>query len=344
MFQQRPSSGVKRAADGLAYTRLCALLSIASLVRPASADTLGSFASDRHFVIGGVPTEQNAYPWVVALTNDIDANLFQRQFCGGSVIADRWVLTAAHCLFDRSGKPIELSTFKVAVNASDLSNPDATEIVVTNMYIHPNYDPLRENPMFDIALLELANDSGVEPIRVSAKSSDKLVGLDAKVIGWGAVDNADPTSLKFPVELHEALVPIVAMDVCNAPESYQGTIYPNQLCAGYAEGGIDSCTGDSGGPLFVNIDGVVQQVGVVSYGYGCALPNYYGIYSDVPYYIGWINQYVQVAEPEFEPEPIDLKSVASIPVAAATPSDLASSSWMGVLVLLAGVMLRRRIG
>jgi len=133
------------------------------------------------------------------------------------------------------------------------------------------------------------------------------------------------------------------MDACNAPESYDDNIYPNQLCAGFIEGGRDSCVGDSGGPLVVTVDDVVQQVGVVSFGFGCALPNFYGIYTDIPYFIGWINQYVFVGEPEFEPELFEPKANAEIKTDTTTTVNTGSSSFFVILMLLAGIVIRRRL-
>jgi len=296
--------------------------------------------ADKHFIIGGQPIEKNEYPWTVALTYNIDADLFQRQFCGASVIADTWVMTAAHCLYDKRGELLMAADFKVAVNADRLSDPDVNELLVTNVFVHPEYDHTANNPHSDIALIELATASGITPVKLSTKPSDLLIGLQATVIGWGAVDNSDPANPSYPDWAHEVDVPVVSMDICNAPASYANAIFPNQLCAGFAEGGRDSCVGDSGGPLIVTYEGVVQQIGIVSFGYGCALPDFYGIYSDVPYFIGWINQYVNVGVPEFEPELIAPRT--SNAFTASTNDTAGASSLFGILMLGFCLLLRRR--
>lgn len=321
-----------------------ALLAVACMGSANAEQTSDEF-NDKHYIIGGQPVERNAYPWMVALTYNANAELVQRQFCGGTVIADQWVLTAAHCLYDRAGAVVELSAFKIAINATNLNDDDIVELDAANIYIHPHYEHSGLNPHSDIALIELANSSGVTPVTLSTKASDKLIGLQGTAIGWGAVDNTDPTEPRFPVWLNSVELPVVSMDVCNAPASYAGNIYPNQLCAGYAEGGRDSCVGDSGGPLIVTFEGVVQQVGVVSFGYGCALPNYYGIYTDVPYFIGWINQYIFIAEPEFSPELFEVRDTTTTAIRGnGTSSDTTgSTSLLGLVALLVGLMIRRRV-
>ncbi len=87
--------------------------------------------------------------------------------------------------------------------------------------------------------------------------------------------------MDYPERLQEVELPVVDREICNAPEAYDGSITENMLCAGYAQGGEDSCKGDSGGPLMVfseEQDGWVQT-GVVSWGEGCAEPNHYGVYT-----------------------------------------------------------------
>jgi len=342
----RSVSKVMAASIGLRAIRttgIMLLLIVFSTQAQASSvptDNADQFV-EKHFIIGGEPVERNTYPWMVALAYNVDADLVQRQFCGGSIIADQWVLTAAHCLYGRSGAPIRTDAFKVAINVTNLNDPNVPELDVANIYIHPAYDHNGRNPHSDIALLELAQPTGITPMTLSTKPTDKLIGLQSTAIGWGAVDNSNPAEPQFPVWLHTVDVPIVSMDECNAPESYAENIYPNQLCAGFKAGGKDSCVGDSGGPLIATIDGVVQQVGVVSFGFGCALPNYYGIYTDVPYFIGWINQYVFVGEREFEPELFEAKGTTVIKNSGTTVSSGATSFFV-IFTLLTGILIRRR--
>lgn len=319
----------------------CMLL-LSLLVAPQASAQDHAPGIDKHFIIGGQQVEQGGYPWLVALTYNFDQDLFQRQFCGASIIADTWVLTAAHCLFDSRGEVLTVNDFKVAINAANLEDPEASELPVTNFFIHPSYNHSANNPHSDIAVLELATSSGITPVKLSTKPSDVLTGLQATVIGWGATDISDEQNPLFPVWSHSVDVPIVSLDVCNAPQSYANSIYENQLCAGYIEGGRDSCIGDSGGPMVVTFEGEVQQAGVVSFGYGCAQPNFYGVYSDVPYFIGWINQYVFVGEPEFEPETIIPRNTNSGFSGASSNDAAGGTSLFGLVLLGIGALYRRR--
>lgn len=322
---------------------LCLFMLCLVSVSDANANAQASLESlDKHFIIGGQPIENEQYQATVALVRSENNTLFQRQFCGATVIADTWVLTAAHCLYDSRGDVITSSDFKVAVDFIDLAEPDVEELLVANVYLHPEYDHRANNPHSDIALIELATSSGVEPVKLSTKATAELIGLQATVIGWGATDYSDPSDPIYPSVSHSVDVPIVSIDVCNAPISYDNSIYENQLCAGYALGGRDSCVGDSGGPMMVTFEGELQQVGVVSFGYGCAEPNYYGIYTDVPYFISWINQYVFVGEPEFEPETLQIRTAIGESGSGGTQSDIGGTSLFGIVLIGFGLLLRRR--
>ena len=114
------------------------------------------------------------------------------------------------------------------------------------------------------------------------------------VAGWGAVQYIDENNAVFPTQLQDATVPLVTNAVCNAPQSYNGAVSANQMCAGYAEGEIDTCAGDSGGPLFIVQNGQQIQVGITGFGNGCGLPNFYGIYTNVSHFIPWLGNYIDV--------------------------------------------------
>jgi secreted trypsin-like serine protease len=140
--------------------------------------------------------------------------------------------------------------------------------------VHPQYDP--KSSAFDIALLELKAAASHAPIPIYS-GQNALDGQQALILGWG---NTQRRGLpNYPTALQEATLPIIANPVCATALAPYG-ITDNMLCAGFAEGGTDSCAGDSGGPLLVNL-GEYQLAGITSWGIGCARPGNYGVYTRV---------------------------------------------------------------
>jgi secreted trypsin-like serine protease len=237
-------------------------------------------------IVGGDPVEIANHPWQVALIRSVPAEPTRSQFCGGSVIADSWILTAAHCI--RSSVVREdPARLHVVVGTSQFF-VGGERIPVAALHVHPQYNTTTND--FDFALLRLARPVAmgagavtrpIEPAGASAQIAD---GAKAFVSGWGATSEGGPGSL----DLLGVEVPVVSTSVCNRPESYNGDITANMLCAGRETGGVDSCQGDSGGPLTAADAGRTILVGVVSFGQGCARKLKYGVYSRVPVAAGWI--------------------------------------------------------
>lgn len=246
-------------------------------------------------IIGGSESSSGQFPYIAALVRNNTSFLSDRQFCGASIIADKWLLTAAHCMYDRFGSRITSDSFKVAVGFTNLRTEQPEELTVSNYYLHPQYDHNDLLALNDIALIELANNQAQPAVGLYEADGSALAGFNATVMGWGATDYSDPTAPVYPNELRHAVLPIVSRDVCNAPVSYQGTIATTQVCAGFPAGGVDSCVGDSGGPLVTSIDGRLAQVGIVSFGAGCAEPFFYGVYTNIGAYVDWIDDYVQIS-------------------------------------------------
>jgi hypothetical protein len=140
----------------------------------------------------------------------------------------------------------------------------------------------------DLALLELEEyiDNPIIELAVSENNLEQNDNI-ATVIGWGALSE---DSSEYPEELRHVNLPIVSNEICN--ESFEFGINDNMLCAGYTEGGKDACQGDSGGP-FVTFDQQSQiwkQIGIVSFGDGCARPNSYGVYTRVSKFTKYIKE------------------------------------------------------
>ena len=226
-------------------------------------------------IIGGEPADFGEYPFMVALLFEPTAgNDFQKQYCGGSLIDAHWVLTAAHCA-DFLDSPSEVA---VAVDRTHLNSTEGQRIAVREIVVHPDWDPSVISP--DVALLRLSRPvTGVEPIQLAGPGDDgfEAAGTLLTVIGWGNTSTTGQAS--FPDELREVVVPVVDDTTCDTAN--KGFVIPEtMLCAG--DKGLDSCQGDSGGPLFATTSsGTEIQMGIVSWGFGCAKNHFPGVYGEV---------------------------------------------------------------
>lgn len=241
-------------------------------------------------IIGGQPADNGEWPATVALLAPVagEPGSFS-QFCGGSLVANKWVLTAAHCVDNIKTNPGQVSALTGATNLVT----QGTLISVTNIIVHPDYQALSPNDS-DIALLELAQDAPVPAQLISLFTGSPADGALSTVVGWGATN---PNGTDTSPDLLEVQVPIVAQTICSnlyASATPSIPITGNMICAGdLTNGGIDSCQGDSGGPLMVQQGGIFQQVGVVSFGTGCALPQFPGVYTRVDNFRNWIISFTE---------------------------------------------------
>ncbi len=247
-------------------------------------------------IVGGVESGAADYPWMVALLDAHVSDVFQAQSCGGTLIRPNVVLTAAHCVADLD----KLSDMDVAVGVYDLSGVKPEQrIPLSSIIIHPGYNP--ETIDNDIALLRLARSSAAPTVTlVDPVTMNSLDGyMPLTVVGWGADADPDgPVGPRFPYTLWEAEVDYIVPDICS--DLLEGELTGNMLCAGVVTngavtGGRDSCVGDSGGPLLYEYNSSLYQVGIVSWGLGCALPDKPGVYTRVANYGDWINRALGVS-------------------------------------------------
>nr|P36373.1 RecName: Full=Glandular kallikrein-7, submandibular/renal; Short=rGK-7; AltName: Full=Esterase B; AltName: Full=Kallikrein-related protein K1; AltName: Full=Proteinase A; AltName: Full=RSKG-7; AltName: Full=Tissue kallikrein; Flags: Precursor [Rattus norvegicus]AAA41461.1 kallikrein [Rattus norvegicus] len=231
-------------------------------------------------VIGGYKCEKNSQPWQVALYS------FTKYLCGGVLIDPSWVITAAHC---------SSNNYQVWLGRNNLleDEPFAQHRLVSQSFPHPDYKPFLmrnhtrkpgDDHSNDLMLLHLSQPADItDGVKViDLPTEEPKVGSTCLASGWGSTK---PLIWEFPDDLQCVNIHLLSNEKCI--KAYKEKVTDLMLCAGELEGGKDTCTGDSGGPLLC--DGVLQ--GITSWGsVPCAKTNMPAIYTKLIKFTSWIKE------------------------------------------------------
>ncbi|TDG98097.1 hypothetical protein EPR50_G00214660 [Perca flavescens] len=241
-------------------------------------------------IVGGTDATEGEWPWQVDIQTEKSGHI-----CGGSIITESWVLSAAHCFPDPSDVRsyiIYVGRYQLNAYNKYMSTYRVSQVVIPSGYNEPHNGK-------DLALVKLSSSvtwsQYVLPICLPASGTLFPSGMQCHVTGWGNI--RDDVPLPGVGTLQKVQVPIISQSSCQ--EMYQTNpteqvdILYDMICAGYQKGGMDSCQGDSGGPLVCQMEnGTWVQAGVVSFGLGCAHQNQPGVYARLTTFSSFIENTV----------------------------------------------------
>ncbi|XP_008411784.1 acrosin [Poecilia reticulata] len=234
-------------------------------------------------IIGGRDAPEGAWPWQASI------QFLGTHFCGGTIISNKWVVSAAHCYHNYIWHSSFL-TVLVGITALSKPGPHSQRRGVKNVIIHERYDFNSSNN--DVALLMLKSPlkftNYIQPccIPMSINHQVALNLSNCFITGWGSI-NYKGGAVDM---LQEAELELIETLRCNQKHWYNGLITENMLCAGMLTGGVDTCQGDSGSPLqcYSEKDDQYYLIGVTSFGESCGHPHRPGVYSKTSAFGKWL--------------------------------------------------------
>nr|XP_015194900.1 PREDICTED: tryptase-2-like [Lepisosteus oculatus] len=244
---------------------------------------LSSSPLSRSSIVGGEDAEEGQWPWMACITFPNLSREFC--FCGGSLISEEWVVSAAHCLNRRSTQRRAI----VVLGGYQLAFPSQNQVIrpMRRVIVHELYSDEAQD--FDIALVQLETPVSltkyIQPITLALSTDIFTRRSECWATGWGMKEENVP--LEPPQTLQEVRLPIINNRSC---QRYYNNLRSSMMCAGFRQGGKDSCQGDSGGPLACKKEDEWVLAGIVSFGRGCARPNFPGVYTRVSSYRTWVQE------------------------------------------------------
>lgn len=239
-------------------------------------------------IVGGAVAPVGSVPWQASLAVS-GTNIF----CGASLVTDRHLVTAAHCLAGVQAGVLDMVDIVLGEYNTRDSEPGLRRKIL-RVIIHPQFD--EESLRNDLAVVVLQSAvpltaGSATPICLPAANRDPPALSTATVTGFGttSADSDSPSTRLLTVDVN-----ILSNAACRAKNSvYSGKVVDSMMCASVPQGGKDACKRDSGGPLVADLGGRNSLVGVVSWGQGCAEASYPGVYTRVTSFRAWIDQQVK---------------------------------------------------